>query len=317
MAISDSNRGSKLLAFAVATAIAIGCMLLPDSITTAIRATARDAMAPAQRVVKAGLNRVEQIHSANQLDVHPDAARNGAAGVEQRELAIRRLLLANEDLQRKLQQTERAGVSPYHGTPGDPLLVAELVEARVIGRERAISDLAGLLVTPEEAGQLRAGLPVLEATQMWLDQGQQMEVLAGLPVFSGRAVIGRVAHSGSHVATIQLITDKKYRGRAQLAREGASGLVFGDEGILEGAGGHCLLRHIPATTAVSVGDDVYTGRLSESLPYPMYYGTVEFAELPAGASEWSIRVRPAVAPSDVESVLVLRQSVNTSRGLGN
>lgn len=295
--------------------VAIGLVLLPNSFTNIFRSTIRDALRPGRIVA---LRIGAHVEDWNRTD--DETAEHGArvARSKASELTNRRLRIANQQLHEELQQARLTGVSPYVGTHGEPLLVPELVEARVIGRERGLSELSGLLITTDERKAITTGLPVLEAPALWVNQGVDADVAVGLPVYSGRCVVGRVAHAGKHVASVRLVTDREYRGRAQLARETANGLSFAAEGILEGTGTDtCRLKHIPATTAVSVGDGVYTGGRSEALPYPMYYGNVVSAELTAGAREWSIVVKPAAQFRELKSLHVLRQTLNSSRSLGN
>ncbi|MDA1014276.1 MAG: hypothetical protein O3A00_07460 [Planctomycetota bacterium] len=315
--MATSNTPLRRMAVTIALCVvAMGLLMLPDSVTDSIRSAVRDTIQPGQALVGQICERMDEWSRANDsTTVSPaDLATTSRA----HELAIRRLQIANHELQDELRQARLTGVSPYIGTPGEPLLVPELVEARVVGHERGLKAWSGMLITAEEIKTISAGLPVIDAASLWLDQGVTSDVAVGLPVYSGRCVVGRIAHAGSHVATVRLVTDRDYRGRAQLARETSHGLNFGAEGILEGTGSEtCVLRHITATTAVSVGDGVYTGGRSDSMPYPMYYGTVASAELAAGARDWSIVVRPAAPLSLMKSVQVLRQTLNSARSLGN
>jgi rod shape-determining protein MreC len=127
-----------------------------------------------------------------------------------------------------------------------------------------------------------------------------------------------LASVGKAVSTIQKVTDANYRGFAQLIRKTEAGFVFGAESVLEGQGqGLCLLRYVPGTEPVEVGDDVYTGDHNGSQPYPMYYGRVVRAELRPGDQEWTIWVEPAIQKIETPTVTVLRTQFDSSRTLTN
>lgn len=219
-------------------------------------------------------------------------------------------------LQAELEALHKLGNSPYAGNSGPPLFVPQLLEARICGRESALETESGLLV---DAGRDDAIVPeawVLEREPL-LDQGSESQVETGQPVYAGAAVVGRVASVGRLTSSVQLITDAQYRGRAQLARQTSQGTIFGQEGQLCGQGTPlCVLKSIPATESVAVGDLVFTGGRNASMPYPLFYGHVVAAELPPGADEWNIQVEPAVRPERITTVQVLRASLNPVRVLG-
>jgi hypothetical protein len=231
--------------------------------------------------------------------------------------SYRRLEIEHAVLRERLQHDRVQGVSPYRASPGRPLLVPELVTARVFGREYRSADRASRLLHLGAVDGSFSEALVLNTSAPLLDQGAQQDVHIGQPVYSGATVVGRIASVGRWVSTVQPITDPAYRGRAQLARTTQQGVIFAAEGILRGrAAGGCALHGVKATEAVSVGDRVYTGGRSGTLPYPMYYGLVSQVELEPDAEEWSIVVDPAVEWEHVQSVQVLRDSLNPVRILG-
>src|SRR5262245_5661104 len=92
----------------------------------------------------------------------------------------------------------------------------------------------------------------------------------------------------------------------------SQGLLSGAEGTIMGDGSDlCRLRHI--AVPVNVGDEVFTGGADGALPLPMYYGKVVRAELEAGATEWSVWVRPAAIEERLETLLILKRVVNSDR----
>jgi cell shape-determining protein MreC len=128
----------------------------------------------------------------------------------------------------------------------------------------------------------------------------------GAIVIAGAAVVGRTDEVGRWTSTLLPVTDAGFRAHVRLVRETESGPVAGDEGILEGDGRRgCLVRYVPSTSSVAVGDHVYsfdpTGRLSQ----PLYYGCVVAAELRDGAPHWTITVEPAADVASFTTIHVL------------
>ena len=195
-----------------------------------------------------------------------------------------------------------------------PLIVPQVVAANVLGDELAASWRSGrLLDRGQTHGVVEASL-VLDANAKLLDQGADIGLSADLPVFAGSCVIGKLQHVGHWSSTWVPLTDKRFRGRARLARVTADGLVFGAEGILLGDGkAACSLTKIRTTDPVSEGDEVFSLETPGGFETPLFYGTVTHAELAPGATQWEIEVRPAIDPQSTKSVSIVRPTMNPKR----
>jgi cell shape-determining protein MreC len=195
-----------------------------------------------------------------------------------------------------------------------PLIVPQVVEANVLGDELAASWRSGrLLDRGQTNGVVEASL-VLDANAKLLDQGADIGLSADLPVFAGSCVIGKLQHVGHWSSTWVPLTDKRFRGRARIARLTGDGLVFGAEGILLGDGkAACSLTKIRATDPVSKGDEVFSLETPGGFETPLFYGTVTRADLAAGATHWEIEVRPAIDPQSTKSVRIVRPTMNPKR----
>jgi cell shape-determining protein MreC len=156
---------------------------------------------------------------------------------------------------------------------------------------------------------------VLDSNVALLDQGTDSGLAPDLPVFAGSCVIGKLQHVGRWSSTWLPLTDKRFRGRARLARLTSAGLVFKGEGVLVGNGKEgCVLTKISSTEEpVSEGDEVFSLETPGGFETPLFYGTVTRAELAAGATHWEIDVRPAVDPRVARAVCVVRPQVNPKR----
>ncbi len=253
-----------------------------------------------------------------QSDENSEETQRLQAELEHWQHRYRQLEIENAQLHQKMQQLRAMGPSPYPTRAGKPLVDVELLEAAVLDRENeSLWQNDRLINRGADNGLSEADL-VLEGNGPVIDQGQEENLAAGHPVYAGRSVVGRLSHVGKFISTIQKVTDENYRGFAQLIRRTESGFVFGAEGVLEGQGQDlCLLRYVPGTLPVEVGDEVYTGDHDGSQPYPMYYGRVVRAELNPGEQEWTIWVEPAITKLKTPTVTVLRTQLDASRTLTN
>lgn len=195
-----------------------------------------------------------------------------------------------------------------------PLIVPQVVEANVLGEELAASWRGGkLLDRGKTNGVVEASL-VLDANAKLLDQGEDAGLAADLPVFAGSCVVGKLQHVGHWSSTWVPLTDKRFNGRARLARVTSAGLVFGADGVLIGNGKEaCRLTKIRAIEPVNEGDEVFALETPGGFETPLFYGTVTHAELAPGATSWDIEVRPALDPHSAKSVSIVRPMMNPKR----
>lgn len=148
-------------------------------------------------------------------------------------------------------------------------------------------------------GQLAVEPPILTA-------GAETGTPGGAVVLAGAAVVGRIDEVGVWTSTLLPVTHPEFRAHVWIVRASADGPESGEQGILEGDGhGGCVVRYVPSTAAVAVGDHVYSYDPTGRMPQPLYYGRIDHAELPEGAPHWEIRVRPAAEPAAFAEVHVL------------
>lgn len=296
---------------AICVAVGTASLFLPTNIQDALKSAAIDALRPGHMLVETATSVPPEANRSSDSDVAADSDR-----VHQLELNLRRAELRQARLHEELEATRRNGVAPFVPQSSSPLLLRDLIEARVLGRERDLNKHSALLVDLGTAGGSTREAFVVYGAEPVIDQGTDSGIKTGQPVYAGRCVLGRVTRAGRWTSAVQLVTDKNYSGRAQLLRETQEGVRFGAEGILRGLGnGQCELTGLPYTESVNVGDSVYTGGRSTRFPSPMYYGRVVEAVLETG-QRWRIVVQPHLNPDSIRTVAVLRESMNTTRVLG-
>ncbi|MBL8849386.1 MAG: rod shape-determining protein MreC [Planctomycetaceae bacterium] len=198
---------------------------------------------------------------------------------------------------------------------GDPLLVADVVPATILGREPDVlrNRFARMLNRGTTSAVVVDDL-VLADDGLHLDRGADDGIEAGHPAISGQVVVGTIRQAGRWTSTLQLITDPAYRNNVQLVRDSRDGPVQAATGVLRGNGdGSCVIELVPNSAAVSIGDFVYSRQQDADPTGPFYFGRVVEADCPPGADDWSIRVAPAFDAATLNVVQILQVSLNPER----
>jgi cell shape-determining protein MreC len=297
---------------------AIGLGFAPANVLSWVRGTIRDGFQPGMRLAASTHQSVaqrvwQQLVGDDELELQSQIVHLKSQIAESQRHLRRERLAHQRTREQKLLALQRHDDARKPLDP-PPLIVPQVVEANVLGDELAASWRSGrLLDRGQTHGVVEASL-VLDANAKLLDQGEDMGLSGDLPVFAGSCVIGKLQHVGHWSSTWVPLTDKRFRGRARLARVSADGLVFGAEGILTGDGkAACTLNRIRSTEPVSPGDEVFSLETPGGFATPLFYGTVTRAELAAGATHWDIEVQPALDPQSTKSVSIVRPTMNPKR----
>lgn len=317
-----------------ATLAGFGLLFAPRERVSRLEATVHDAALPGLRLLDDTRQWARTLPEILREWTATAVSKSGGAADEpspalQKQLAaleqhVRRLESQNAHLQSEVDQARSSG-SPFVAQSAAPLFVPELLDARIVAVDDvsvAIQRASAQRVVDigETAGVVPADFvisleePAGETARLLIDQGEDADLSPDQPVFAGRCVVGKIRQVGRWTSSVLPVTDLEFRGRAQLMRRTAQGLVVGPEGILAGDGHDgCRLDFIAATEPVSVGDEVYTAVAGTPLPMPMYYGRVTSAHLAGGAPYWEITVKPAETLSQARAVQVLRVVLNPAR----
>lgn len=312
-----SSSRMKFLAAALMLGAAAGLYHAPDGLTSGLRSVLLDVTRPGTTAlhwtVAESRNWVESIRH---IDVDSNRVAELEKELDAERTATRAALAQSALLNEKLAAAEKNGSSASQPSPGKPLFTSELLQAAVLGDGTRTLWREGKLIDKGTADGLTESLLVVDDSRPIIDQGSDSGIELEQDVYSGRTVVGRIATVGRWTSSIERVTDKHYRGLAQIARKTAAGLVLGAEGIIEGDGSTtCRLRDIPVTDSVEVGDEVYTGGRDGRVRSLMYYGKIVEARLNDGSTAWEIRVKPAIDNTHLKTVNVLRTGLNPHRVL--
>jgi hypothetical protein len=197
---------------------------------------------------------------------------------------------------------------------GAPLLLADLVPARVVGRQaRAFLERADLLDSGGDDGLFAGDLALTEPKPL-VDQGADVALAVDDLALSGRRVWGRLSEVGPRTACVRRVTDRGFRDVAQLAHWDDARWRATARGVIEGTGEPLArVRRVTTTEPVSVGDYVLATGIRGAVSAPLIYGRVARVERGAAKSHWDIWMEPAVAPDEPQVVSVLRLRLNPER----
>jgi len=176
--------------------------------------------------------------------------------------------------------------------------VNQLREARLEAiRLRSLIALRETSSVPLTAGRIVAKNLNLLRNTITIDIGEDRGVLVGNPIVTGEGLVGRiVAVSGSY-AIGQLVLNVDFRASAKVQRSRADGIVAWDGTTL-------LLKEVPKSLDVKVGDAVITSEYSNAFPPGIKIGIVtRIADIPNSLFQ-RIEMAPTVNFTMTEEVFV-------------
>ncbi len=195
-------------------------------------------------------------------------------------------------------------------TKENALLREQLVRLMVQNREyqleaQRLHRLLAMNIPPEHRGiivrVISRGPPPF-SRHIFIDQGSERGVKAGMPVVTEAGLVGRITETSPNLSKVLLITDRLSRVDA-VTQEGR---LFG---ILQGTGSaDCLLKYIPRDQEVKEGDLVLTSNLSGFFPAGLALGRVSRVGTSVSDMFKEIYVRPEVDLGRLEEVMVLVQA---------
>ena len=299
-------------------------LLLPASMTGAVRWAWQQAIEPARTVVSQSFDRCVDYTRA--LAVTWNDTRDAAQ--LRREVDRLKQQLAELAARERVALLDKSAAVPdgvlasASANRGDPLLRPALVEARVLGPLAQAWLVERRLVDRGSRAGVQDGALVLAPSRQLLDRGRDAEIAPDHFVLAGGRVWGRVVRLNQWTSEVRRVTDEGYRDLVTLQspqqdsrNDSNSVSAVAPRGILEGNGGPiCRVRLIAADEPVAIGDVVLSASAQGYSDGPLVYGEVVRAECAAGANHWDVWVRPALDPHETpDAVAVLRVEFNPAR----
>ena len=210
---------------------------------------------------------------------------SGVRGVWNGYVDLRRVRAENAELKRQLADAQIQ------------LQEQRALANRARGFERLLDLRAGLALETVAASVIASGATP-DFRTMTLDKGTRDGLQADMAVVAPAGVVGRIVTPGALAAKVQLLIDRNAAAGALVERTRA-------QGVAVGAGGDLLrLEYVSEMADLVVGDTVVTSGLDGIYPKGFVIGRVESIQK-NGAAFREILVRPAVAFSTLEEVLVV------------
>jgi rod shape-determining protein MreC len=140
-----------------------------------------------------------------------------------------------------------------------------------------------------------------------IDQGREDEIAVGMPVVTPAGLVGRVTEVGSNWARVLLINDTTSSVNAVVQSTRATGVVQG-----QGQGSDLLImRYLPLGESVKEGDLILTSGIGGAFPKRLVIGQVIQVRQRDTDLFTEAVVRPSVALSRLEFVLVMKKFTPT------
>lgn len=184
----------------------------------------------------------------------------------------------------------------------DPLKQHLLLQEEAIKENARFRDLLGFKkrsVFPSLAANVIMRDPTNWAAVVIIDKGHKHGVRQGMPVVTPLGVVGKIAEVGERISKVTLLTDSRFSVAATIERTREQGLV---SGTLRGI---CRMQYLPVSADIKVGDTILTSKISSFFPPGLMIGTVVSIEENFASPTLECLVRPAVALSQIEEVLVV------------
>lgn len=132
-----------------------------------------------------------------------------------------------------------------------------------------------------------------------LDIGREDGIARNMPVITDRGLVGRISEVGTGWSRVLLIIDVSSSVNALTQSTRASGLVQGEPD------GSVIMRDIPQSDTISVGDTVFTSGLGGNLPRQLLIGQITGVERKDYDLYQQASVEPTVDFGRLEEVMVI------------
>ncbi len=236
-------RDKSIVLWVVLAAVLLAVLNLPESVSGQAKAALREGVAPLQGAIAGFSNKVREIvRSIRGI---------GGALVENRKMAEELVLLRNRVRDQERLERENAGLR-------DQLQFVKRAQRQLIPCEVIARDITGWWET------IRLGKGAMDGI------GPDMAVI------TPDGLVGKTVSVSTRTCDVLLITDKKCRVSARIARTGSFGVVEG--GGPTGSGqAVCRMEFINKNTPVLAGDEVVTSGMGGVFPAGLLIGYVEKA----------------------------------------
>jgi rod shape-determining protein MreC len=245
----------------------------------------------AQVTTKRGVPVLEQVTFGTFAEIQR-AASSGVGTLRdgwENYFALQQIRRENTELKQEVAEL-RMGLQQERSLAQQSRKLQELLE---LHEKTALSTTGASIVGADVIGD--AASPYFRT--MTISKGTGDGLRPDMAVIAPAGVVGRVILPTARAAKIQLLIDRNAAAGALIERSRAQGVVVG-------TGTESLrMEYVSSTADVKTGDLVVTSGIDGIYPKGFVIGQIESVKLEAGV--FSISIRPAVAFSALEAVLVV------------
>jgi len=267
----DLGKSVKSSIIYVLVIISISLLTIPASITNNIKVTLASPLAPVQKIISLTsdffTNRFKKLASI-------------ASNAEKNEEMEKELFL----LKNKIVKQQNA-INVYKQRLE---VVSEFKKNNYSDEKPLIADVIGY-----DVSNFRKSIII--------DVGTKQGVSIGDIAVFGNALVGRISAIGRSFGRVILITDPASNVPSRLLQSRTQGMVQGT------ADGTCIMKYVPRQTEINESDKVISSGIGGAFPKYLYVGDVIEVRQKSAKLFKDIKIKPRVAISKIEHVLVIKK----------
>ena len=197
--------------------------------------------------------------------------------IEQLEMRNAELMLENNRLRKYgLENNELNSLLDFKQNSNYSLLTAEIVS-------RLISKISGYVI---------------------ISKGTNDGVRNGMPVINDKGLIGIVINAAGNYSSVRLFENSLFKVAVKIERSNVNGVLNWD-------GKNLLVKNVPTTEDVEVGDRVVISELSSMLPPSIPVGLVVEKESTLSGVLTNLVIKPFVDLGDIRNVMIMLVDSNS------
>ena len=151
------------------------------------------------------------------------------------------------------------------------------------------------------------------STSVTLNKGSVHGIANGMAVMTEKGVVGKVVETGLDWCRVVSILDTQSSVGAHVERTGASGIIEGAAGLLEG--GSCRMTYIESGADIRVGDRVCTsGGAGSTFPAGLYIGEIKAIDADPDAGRIVATVETSVDFSELSELFGVMVVIGSKGG---
>jgi rod shape-determining protein MreC len=275
----DFGRSIKSSIIYILVIISISLLTIPASITNNIKVTVASPLAPVQKVISQTADLFK-----NGFKKLASVASNAQKNEEmEKEL----FLLKNKIV--KQQNTINVYKQKLE-------VVSEFKNNNYSDEKPLIADIIGY-----DVSNFRKSIII--------DVGTKQGASVGDIIVFGNVLVGRISAIGRSSGRVILITDPASNVPSRFLQSRTQGMV---QGTVDGT---CIMKYVPRRTEINESDKVVSSGIGGAFPRSLYIGDVIEVKQKNAKLFKDIKIKPRVAISKIEHVLVIKkQSVESISG---